>query len=175
MANQIEDQNPQETSAATDEEMSAGTGQETALEALRRERDALQDRLLRTAAEFDNYRKRVERERRELSEYAGADILTGMLSIVDDLERALQSAGGDADSYRRGVELIHKQMLDLLARRGVKTIEAVGTQFDPNYHEAVIHEASEDHREGEVMAELRRGYTLGDRLLRPAVVKVAKA
>lgn len=175
MANQIEDQNPQETSAATDEEMSAGTGQEAALEALRGERDALQDRLLRTAAEFDNYRKRVERERRELSEYAGADILTGMLPIVDDLERALQSAGGDADSYRRGVELIHKQMLDLLARRGVKTIEAVGTQFDPNYHEAVIHEASEDHREGEVMAELRRGYTLGDRLLRPAVVKVAKA
>ena len=131
--------------------MSAATEQEPALEALRREKEALQERLLRTAAEFDNYRKRVERERRELSEYAGADILAGMLPVVDDLERALQSAGGDAESYRRGVELIHKQMLDLLARRGVKTIEAVGTSFDPHYHEAVIHEASEDHREGEVM------------------------
>jgi len=176
MANQIDDQNPQDTSAATDDEEAAAVAeQDTALEALRRERDALQDRLLRTAAEFDNYRKRVERERRELSEYAGADVLTGMLPIIDDLERALQASGGDADSYRRGVELIHKQMLDLLAKRGVKTIEAVGTQFDPRYHEAVMHEASEDHREGEVMAELRRGYTLGDRLLRPAVVKVAKA
>jgi molecular chaperone GrpE len=176
MANQIEDQNPQESSAAgDDEEVSSATGQQPALEALQRERDALQDRLLRTAAEFDNYRKRVERERRELSEYAGADVLMGLLPIIDDLERALQSAGGDADSYRRGVELIHKQMLDLLARRGVKTIDAVGAPFDPRYHEAVIHEASSDHREGEVMAELRKGYTLGDRLLRPAVVKVAKA
>jgi molecular chaperone GrpE len=175
MANQIEDQNPRETSAATDEDVSAGTEQDTTLEALQREKDALQDRLLRTAAEFDNYRKRVERERRELSEYAGADILTGMLPIIDDLERALQSTGGDAESYRRGVELIHRQMLDLLAKRGVKAIEAVGTPFDPRYHEAVIQEASNDHREGEVMAELRKGYTLGDRLLRPAAVKVATA
>jgi molecular chaperone GrpE len=174
MANQIDDQNPQDTSAAT-EERTAATEQTEALDALRREKDALQDRLLRTAAEFDNYRKRIDRERRELSEYAGADILTGLLPIVDDLERALQAAGGDAESYRRGVELIHKQMTDLLRRRGVKPIEAVGTQFDPRYHEAVMQEVSGEHREGEVMAELRRGYTLGDRLLRPATVKVAKA
>ena len=174
MANQIDDQNPQDTSAAT-EERTAATEQTEALDALRREKDALQDRLLRTAAEFDNYRKRIDRERRELSEYAGADILTGLLPIIDDLERALQAAGGDAESYRRGVELIHKQMTDLLQRRGVKPIEAVGTQFDPRYHEAVMHEVSSEHREGEVMAELRRGYTLGDRLLRPATVKVAKA
>jgi molecular chaperone GrpE len=175
MANQIDDQNPQDTSAAT-EERSAATEQTEALETLRREKDALQDRLLRTAAEFDNYRKRVDRERRELSEYAGADILSDMLPIIDDLERALQAApGGEAESYRRGVELIHKQMTDLLRKRGVKPIEAVGTQFDPRYHEAVMNEVSGEHREGEVMAELRRGYTLGDRLLRPATVKVAKA
>jgi molecular chaperone GrpE len=175
MANQIEDQNPQETSAAT-EDSPAAPEQAEALDALRREKDALQDRLLRTAAEFDNYRKRVDRERRELSEYAGADILTDMLPIIDDLERALQaSAGGEADSYRRGVELIHKQMTDLLRKRGVKPIQAVGTQFDPRYHEAVMQEVSSEHREGEVMAELRRGYILGDRLLRPATVKVAKA
>ena len=175
MANQIDDQNPQETSAAT-EDTTAATDQAEALDALRREKDTLQDRLLRTAAEFDNYRKRVDRERRELSEYAGADILTDMLPIIDDLERALQaSAGGEAESYRRGVELIHKQMTDLLRKRGVKPIEAVGTQFDPRYHEAVMQEVSGEHREGEVMAELRRGYILGDRLLRPATVKVAKA
>jgi molecular chaperone GrpE len=172
MANQIEDQNAPETSAASDNDTTAPD----ALDALRREKDTLQDRLLRTAAEFDNYRKRVDRERRELSEYAGADILADMLPIIDDLERALQAAGGsDADPFRRGVELIHKQMTDLLRKRGVKPIEAVGAQFDPRYHEAVMQEPSDQHRDGEVMAELRRGYTLGDRLLRPATVKVAKA
>jgi len=174
MNNQFDDENPQDTSAAT-EDRTAATEQTEALDALRREKDTLQDRLLRTAAEFDNYRKRVERERREYSEYAGADILSDMLPIVDDLERALQApSGGEADSFRRGVELIHKQMTDLLRKRGVKSIEAVGTQFDPRYHEAVIQEVSSEHREGEVMAELRRGYTLGDRLLRPTTVKVAK-
>ncbi len=176
MANQIEDQNAPDTSAASDNGTTTAAEQPDALDALRREKDTLQDRLLRTAAEFDNYRKRVERERRELSEYAGADILTDMLPIVDDLERALQASGGsDADPYRRGVELIHKQMTDLLRKRGVKPIEAVGAQFDPRYHEAVMQESSDQHRDGEVMAELRRGYTLGDRLLRPATVKVAKA
>jgi molecular chaperone GrpE len=175
MANQIEDQNPQEASAVT-EDPPATTEQADALDALRREKDALQDRLLRTAAEFENYRKRVDRERREAAEYAGADVLRDMLPIIDDLERALQaSAGADAESYRRGVELIHKQMTDLLRKRGVKIIEAVGTQFDPRYHEAVMHEVSADRPEGEVLAEFRRGYILGDRLLRPATVKVAKA
>jgi molecular chaperone GrpE len=175
MPNEIEDQHPQETSAGTDEG-AAATEQPSPLDTLRREKDTLQDRLLRTAAEFDNYRKRVERERRELSEYAAADILTDMLPIIDDLERALQaSTGSEASAFRRGVELIHKQMTDLLRKRGVKTIEAVGTQFDPRFHEAVMQEVSSDHREGEVMAELRRGYTLGDRLLRPATVKVATA
>jgi molecular chaperone GrpE len=174
MADQFDDQNEQETSAGSEGGTAAAT--ETAADALRRERDTLQDRLLRTAAEFDNYRKRIERERREWTEFAGADILTEMLPIVDDLERALQAPStGEAEPYRRGVELIHKQMADLLRKRGVKQIESVGTQFDPRYHEAVMQEVSPDHKEGEVMAELRRGYTLGDRLLRPAVVKVAKA
>jgi molecular chaperone GrpE len=175
MSDQLDDQTPRESSAEGNGGTAAAT-EPDAVEALRREKDALQDRLLRTAAEFDNYRKRVDRERRELSEYAGADILTDLLPILDDLDRALQApAGGDADAYRRGVELIQKQMADLLRKRGAKPIEAVGTQFDPRYHEAVMNEVSADHREGEVMAELRRGYTLGDRLLRPAVVKVAKA
>ena len=142
---------------------------------LRRERDALQDRLLRTAAEFENYRKRVDRDRRELAEFASADAMLDMLPIIDNLERALQApSGGDPDGFRKGVELILKQMLDLLRKRGVKPIEALGADFDPNVHQAVVHEASDEHREGEVMQELQRGYRLGDRLLRPAMVKVAK-
>ena len=146
------------------------------LDELRHERDALQDRLLRTAAEFDNYRKRIDRDRRDQAEGATADALADLLPIIDDLERALQvPAGPEADTYRQGVELIHRQMLELLRKRGVKTIEAVGRQFDPHYHQAVVHESSTEHREGEVIGEVGRGYMLGDRLLRPAMVKVAKA
>jgi molecular chaperone GrpE len=143
---------------------------------LRREKDALQDRLLRTAAEFDNYRKRVERDRRDQADAMTAEALADLLPILDDLERALQApATGAADSLRRGVELIHRQMLELLRKRGVKPIQTVGTNFDPRFHESVVSEPSPDHRDGEVIEELRRGYTLGDRLLRPAMVKVAKA
>jgi molecular chaperone GrpE len=147
-----------------------------ALAALRQEKDALQNRLLRTAAEFDNYRKRIDRERRELSEFAAADLLTELLPILDNLERALQvPAGPEAEPYRKGVEMIQRQMLDLLRKRGVTLIEAVGADFDPNYHQAVTHDVSPEHREGEVIEELRRCYMLGERLLRPAMVKVAKA
>ena len=143
---------------------------------LQRERDALQDRLLRTAAEFDNYRKRIERERRDQADNATAAAIEDLLPIIDNLERAVQApVGTDAEGYRKGVELVHQQMMELLRRRGVKPIQAVGADFDPRFHEAVVHEASADHREGEVMEELRRGYTLGERLLRPAMVKVAKA
>ena len=143
------------------------------LEDLRRERDSLQDRLLRTAAEFDNYRKRMDRQRRELADYTAGEVVSELLPIIDNLERALQAAAED-DPLRKGVELIHRQMLDLLRKRGVKPIEALGADFDPNFHQAVIHEESGEHREGEVMAELQRGYVVGDRLLRPAMVKVAK-
>jgi molecular chaperone GrpE len=131
--------------------------------------------LLRTAAEFDNYRKRVERERRELADHLKADVLAEILPIVDNFERALQAPTSDEEPFRKGVELIHKQMLDFLRKRGVKPIEALGTDFDPNFHQAVIHETSPSHREGEVIEELQRGYMLGDKLLRPAMVKVAKA
>lgn len=145
------------------------------IEALQREKDALQDRLLRTAAEFDNYRKRMDRERRDLAEYAAADVIKDLLPILDNFERALQApATPETDAVRKGIELIHKQMLDLLKKRGVTPIEARGADFDPNFHQAVIHETSADHRDGEVMQELQRGYLLGDRLLRPAMVKVAK-
>ena len=149
---------------------------DAARSALEKEGDELYDRVLRVSAEFDNYRKRVEKERRDLFEYAGADVLTDLLPIVDDLERALAApAGADAEAYRKGVEIIYKQMRELLKRRNVTPVSAVGADFDPHVHQAVIQEVSDAHREGEVMAELRRGYRMGDRLLRPAMVKVAKS
>ena len=144
------------------------------VDALRNERDTLQDRLLRTAAEFDNYRKRIDRERREQGETAAASLLAEVLPVVDNLERALQApATPELASYRAGVELIHRQMVDLLRKRGVTPIEALGADFDPRIHQAVSQESSSGHRDGEVMEEMQRGYMLGDRLLRPAMVKVA--
>ena len=146
------------------------------VDALKSERDALQDRLLRTAAEFDNYRKRIDRERREQADSAATSLLTEILPVVDNLERALLApATPESARYRAGVELIHRQMLDLLRKRGVTTIEALGTDFDPRIHQAVSQETSETHRDGEVMEEMQRGYMLGDRLLSAAMVKVAKS
>ena len=145
-----------------------------AVATLRAEKDALQDRLLRTAAEFDNYRKRIDRERREQSEAAAESVLLELLPIVDDLERALQApATGDAEAYRAGVELILRGMLDMLRRRGVTPIDTTDADFDPRVHQAVSQEPSEMHRPGQIIAEFRRGYMLGDRLLRAAMVKVA--
>ena len=169
------------TSEAQSSPTQAGVTQAPALspdeaQAIARERDDYYDRLLRKTAEFDNYRKRVERERREQAEYAAADVLEELLPLIDDMERALGvDSNTDADAYRKGVELIHKQMLDLLRRRGVTPIEAVGQPFDPHLHQAVAHDTVPGHAEGEVVEQFRRGYKLRDRLLRPAMVKVAKA
>ena len=142
----------------------------------RRERDDYYDRLLRKTAEFDNYRKRVERERREQMDWAAADVLTEIIAVLDDFERALKvEAPPEAQPYRQGVELIHRQLSELVRKRGATPIETLGTQFDPNIHQAVSYEETPGAREGEVVAEFARGYKLGDRLLRPAIVKVAKA
>jgi molecular chaperone GrpE len=148
----------------------------TALDELQRERDDFHDRWLRKSAEFDNYRKRVERERREQADQAVTDLLEELLLVVDDFDRALTVDPGDGGAaYQKGVELIHTKLNDILRKRGVRPIDTLGAMFDPNLHQAVIHESSPDHREGEVIGELRRGYLIGDKLLRPAMVKVAKA
>ena len=169
----------------TDDPPSAPTESSTAapaatepLATVERERDNYYDRLLRTTAEFDNYRKRVDRERREQGEQAVTAILRDLLAIVDDFDLALAVDAGDDDktaAYRKGIELIEAKLHDLLRKYGVKPIEALGTDFDPTLHQAVVHEPSPGHRDGEVIEELRRGYMIGDRLLRPAMVKVAKA
>jgi molecular chaperone GrpE len=147
---------------------------------LQRERDEYYDRWLRKTAEFDNYRKRVERERRELADQSVVNLLQELLLIVDDFDRALTVDSGDAGegggaAYRKGVELIHAKLHDVLRKLGVNPIESLGSTFDPNVHQAVMQESSPDHREGTVIGELRKGYMLHDRLLRPAMVKVAKA
>lgn len=152
------------TSAALEDELAA----------LRRERDDLRDRLLRASAEFDNYRKRTDRERRELNEAASIDLIRDILPVIDDLERALAAPGWEP-ATRRGIELIHRQLLDTLRRRGVEPLEVLGLPFDPSWHEAVAADPANGRADGEITAEVRRGYRLGQRLLRPAQVKVARA
>ena len=140
-----------------------------------RERDDFKDRWLRKSAEFDNYRKRIERERREQADQSVVDLLQELLTIVDDFDRALTVGGDEGGAYRKGVELIHGKLHDMLRRQGVRAMDVLGADFDPNIHMAVMHEESPEHREGEVIGELQKGYMLRDRLLRPAMVKVAKA
>jgi molecular chaperone GrpE len=143
---------------------------------LKQQRDEYYDRLVRKTAEFDNYRKRTDRERIQLSEAAAADLLQELLPLVDDMERAVKAEAGSegTEAIRRGVELIHKQLIETLRKRGVTPIDALGADFDPHFHMAVSYEPAEGRRDGEVVEEFRRGYMLGDRLLRPAMVKVAK-
>jgi len=145
-------------------------------EALQKERDDLYDRLLRKTAEFDNFRKRVERDRKDMIEWAAADVIGDLLSIVDDLDRAIAApAPAEAQQFKAGIELIQRQLAELLKKRGVSTIEALGADFDPHQHQAVAYEEVSGAREGEVVGVMAKGYKLGDRLLRPALVKVAKA
>jgi len=148
------------------------------IDVLMSERASLYDKLLRRQAEFENYRKRVERERAELYQHGRDDVLLQFLPVVDNFERALSSleeSEGDAEALRRGVELIHKQFKDALAKLGLETVEAVGHTFDPHVHEAVTTEATDKHKENTVIEEFQRGYKIGDRLLRPAKVKVASS
>jgi len=139
---------------------------------LRREIADLRDRSMRTLADFDNFRKRSERDRQDLKKYALVEPLRDFLNIVDNLDLAL-SAAGSADDLKRGVEMIHRQMLDLLRRNGVKEVKALGEPFDPAVHEAVSREEDSTVRTPTVTGEMRRGYSIHDRLLRPAMVKVS--
>ena len=165
--------NNEQTTADTTEAASAVADTDE----LQKQRDDYYDRLLRKTAEFDNYRKRVERDRQSMADAVTTDVVRDLLPLVDDLERALKADTGaeGADAYRKGVELIHRQMIEILRKRGVQPIEALGADFDPHFHQAIAHEPAEGRRDGEVVEEFGRGYTLNDKLIRPAIVKVAKA
>jgi len=143
------------------------------IEKLRAERDALVERLARMQAEFDNARKRATKEQQDYRDYALADVLKALIPVLDSFDRALQTSP-EKSEFHAGVELIQKQLQDALARIGVKPIDAKGEQFDPRYHEAIEMVDTENAKDHEVLEELQRGYKLKDRLLRPAMVKVAR-
>ena len=161
-----------ENAPAISEGAAAGAGTATELEKLKAERDSLLDRLARAQAEFENARRRAAKEQQDFRDFALADAIKTLLPVLDSFDRALQmkSQGGD---FRNGVELIHKQLQDALAKLGVRAIPAKGEPFDPHYHEAIEMVETTDAADHEVIEELQRGYKLKDRLLRPAMVKVA--
>lgn len=142
------------------------------LQKLRAERDTLLDRLARMQADFENARKRAAREQQDFRDYALADAIKALLPTLDSLERALQSSGGQSD-LRGGVELIYKQLQDALAKLGLRPIPAKGEPFDPRLHEAIEMVETSEAPDHQILEELQRGYKLKDRLLRPAMVKVA--
>jgi molecular chaperone GrpE len=149
------------------------SGSESELQKLKAERDTLLDRLARTQAEFDNARKRAIKEQQEFRDYAVADAVKPLLPAMDSLERALQ-VKSDAGELRAGVELIYKQLLAALAKLSVNPIVSKGEAFDPRFHEAIEMVETRDAPDHQVLEELQRGYKFKDRLLRPAMVKVAK-
>jgi molecular chaperone GrpE len=161
------------TGKAADESAASET------EKLRAERDALLDRLARLQAEFDNARKRAVREQQEFREFAAADVIKNFLPILDSFERALK-AGGDSNSnsnsndFRNGIELIYRQFQDALQKIGVQPIVSVGQAFDPRVHEAVEMVDTSEVPDHHVLDELQRGYRYKERLLRPAMVRVAR-
>jgi molecular chaperone GrpE len=170
LAGTAEDGATENSSAEKNENRSATSAVE--VEQLRGERDALVDRVARLQAEFDNARKREQKEKQDARDYAVQGAVEPFLSVMDNFQLALK-ADGSAEQLRAGVELILKQMEDALRALRVEAVESVGTQFDPRIHEALGSIETAEHPDHEVLEEIRRGYRLRDKLLRPALVRIA--
>lgn len=142
-------------------------------ELLARQEDT-QQRLLRLQADYDNFRKRTQKEKEDMAKYAASSLLEKLLPAFDNLERAIASAKQteNLEMLVQGIEMVHRQMLDALKEEGAEPINAVGQPFDPHYHQAVMQEASDQYESGIVMEEFQKGYVLKDRVIRPAMVKV---
>jgi molecular chaperone GrpE len=152
---------------------SAGEASASETEKLKAERDALLDRLARLQAEFDNARKRAVREQQDFREFAAADVIRTILPTLDSFERAIK-AGGEGSDFRNGIELIYRQFQDALQKVGVQPIVAVGQPFDPRLHEAIEMVDTSEVPDHQVVDELQRGYKYKERMLRPAMVRVAR-
>jgi len=131
--------------------------------------------LQRVQADFDNFRKRTMHEREEWAKYCSMRLALNLLPVLDNFERALHAGGDDLNKFMEGMELIYRQLKDILEKEGVQPMETIGQDFDPNFHEAVMHEPNQDYPDNTIIEEFRKGYLLADRVLRPAMVKVAKS
>jgi len=172
MGNNDNQETTQTPEPPEDGDQAAAEPQVAELQALRQERDNLYDRLLRKQAEFDNYKKRIDRERSEFVQYASAELMKELLNSLDSFDLAIRNAKTDEQTLK-GFELIYKQLLDTMGRFGLKAIEAKGQLFDPNFHQAVSTTPTDEVPENTILDEMRKGYLLNGRLLRPAMVSVA--
>ncbi len=167
-----------ELTSGADETMDAQTeataSSSAEIERLKQENAQYLDRVARLQAEFDNFRKRNAREQQEYRDYALVDALKQLLPILDSLDRALKTEGATAEDFRSGVELIDRQFHAALEKLGVEPIEAVGREFDPNLHQAIQMVDTDEVADNHVFEELQRGYKIRERLLRPAMVRVAQ-
>ncbi|WP_420795370.1 nucleotide exchange factor GrpE [Desulfofalx alkaliphila] len=132
------------------------------------------NRLLRTQADFDNYRRRTKEEREQLIKYASESLIIELLPVLDNFDRALGAADTPGDDFAAGVKMIHRQLMEVLNKEGLEEIAAEGKEFDPMVHEAMMQVESDEHSENTVVEELRKGYTLKGKVIRPSLVKVAK-
>jgi molecular chaperone GrpE len=162
-----------EADDATGRSGGSGADLDGELETLRGERASYLDRLARLQAEFDNFRKRSVKEQQDFRDYALAESLKSLLPILDSLDRALKTNEASVQDFRSGIELIDKQFHDALSRLGVEPIVAEGEVFDPNLHQAVHMVETDQVEDNHVIDELQRGYRIKERLLRPAMVRVA--
>ncbi|HEX7654019.1 MAG TPA: nucleotide exchange factor GrpE [Verrucomicrobiae bacterium] len=171
-ANKTENGTPGETQPLTPEQIAD-------LQKRAAKGDESWERLLRTTADFDNFKKRAAREKVESAQYATASVLTKLLPVLDNFEMALaaattQNAGGNLASFQSGVAMIQQQLKNVLVESGLEEVDAVGKPFDPNLHEAISQQESTEVPEGNVIQQVRKGFKLKERLLRPAAVIVAK-
>ena len=155
----------------SDDETSSGLG---SLKEAQEQIDELSERVIRLTADYDNYRKRAQRDKAEVRQFANQGILEKLLPVLDNFEMAIVAVKDADSSVRDGVQMIYDQLLSVLKAEGVEPIDAVGERFDPNIHEAISQEESEEAEEGEVIRQIQRGFSLNDRLVRPARVVVAK-
>ncbi|NIM89616.1 MAG: nucleotide exchange factor GrpE [Candidatus Aminicenantes bacterium] len=146
---------------------------EKEIKLFKKEQEESKDKYLRLAAEMDNLRKRVEKEKEDHYQYALSEFMKELLVVLDNFERALESEGDEnGKSFREGMRLIHKQYMDLLVKKGLRPIELHDKKFDPNLHQAFVTEESEEVEEPVIGEEYQKGYSLHERLIRPALVKV---
>ena len=144
-----------------------------ALDALQAEYDALNDRYMRTLAEYDNFRKRTQKDIESRVTYTRTDILSKILPVIDNFERAALNSDADFDGYKKGIEMTVNQFIEILRSLGVESFGAVGEEFDPNFHNGVMHIDDETLGENVIADVFMKGYKIGDTVIRPATVKVA--
>ncbi|MEC0234747.1 nucleotide exchange factor GrpE [Paenibacillus kribbensis] len=149
--------------------------EDTEVAKLRAEAEEHQQRFLRAQADFDNFRRRTLKEKEELAKYASMKLVTELVPVLDNFERALATAqqGAETESFAKGVEMIFRQFEGVLQAEGVTAMNSVGQPFNPDFHQAIMQVESEEHEEGIVVEEVQKGYMLKDKVLRPAMVKVS--